>query len=96
MAPNIRPPGKRSGARIGAKAAGDEQDDQFVDGLQRNRRRRRPHDVIDQAEQRQASGKPMATMTTRMLCTMAMARRSAPSSDARISTCDIAPGSEAR
>ena len=41
-------------------------------------------------------GRPTATMTTRMLCTMAMARRSEPTSAATARTCDMPPGAEAR
>ena len=42
------------------------------------------------------AGKPTATITTRMVCTMAMARRSASSSAASAITCDSPPGAAAR
>ena len=42
------------------------------------------------------AGRPTAMITTRMLCTIAIERSSAPSSAATTSTCDSPPGDDAR
>ena len=50
---------------------------------------------VDAGYRERPAGTPIARITTRTVCTMIMARRSASRSAATAETCDNAPGTEA-
>ncbi len=97
MAPNSKPPGKRMACAISEPAVATAMRIASSPNCAGSKAPAGPR-VAWPARPNSASpaGKPTAMIVTRKVCTMAMARMSAPSSAASAITCDKPPGAEAR